>query len=167
MQTKRGATGSSALGVTRERTARWLSMALGAPELAGTLVNPKGYAKKTVARVAGGQVAGLVGSTVAGLLSRGGQVPDLPDFGRVGYVAVSASDIALIKTKLGWKMTPTDTVLARAPRSDLASAELDEGMRVSHLRLRFADGQLWEFDIPRSDKKTARSVLATLNSPTG
>jgi len=77
------------------------SAALGAPEVAGTLVNPKGYVKKTVARVAGGEVAGLVGSTATALLSRDRRVPDLPDFGRVGYLAVSANDIALIKTKTG------------------------------------------------------------------
>jgi hypothetical protein len=50
-------------------------------------------------------------------------------------------------------MTPTDTTLARAPRSQLSAAELDEGRMVSHLKLRFADGQLWEFDIPRSEKR--------------
>ena len=37
------------------------SKALGAPEIAGTLVNPKGLMKKSVARVAGREVAGLVG----------------------------------------------------------------------------------------------------------
>jgi hypothetical protein len=143
------------------------SVALGAPELAGTLVNPKGYTKKAVAREAGGEVAGFVGSSAATLLSRGPRVTDVPDFGRVGYLAVSAADVALIKTKFGWKMTPTDTTLARAPRSQLSAAELDEGRMVSHLKLRFADGQLWEFDIPRSDKKTARAVIAALNSSTG
>jgi hypothetical protein len=139
------------------------SAALGAPELAGTLVNPKGYTKKTVARVAGGEIAGLAGSSAAALLTRGRPVPDLPDFGRVGYVAVSVDDVALIKTKAGLKMRPTSTVLARAPRSDLASAELDEGRLISHLRLHFTDGQLWEFDIPRSDKRTARAVVGALN----
>jgi hypothetical protein len=69
-----------------------------------------------------------------------------------------------VKTKYGWKMKPTDEALARAPRSELASAELEEGKMVSHLRLRFANGQLWEFDIPRSDKKTARAVVAELES---
>jgi hypothetical protein len=59
-------------------------------------------------------------------------------------------------------MTPTDVALVRAPRSELASAELEEGRMVSHLRLRFADGRLWEFDVPRSDKKTARAVVAAL-----
>jgi hypothetical protein len=33
---------------------------------------------------------------------------------------------------------------------------------LSHLRLQFADGRLWEFDIPKSDKRTARAVVAAL-----
>jgi len=141
--------------------------ALGAPELAGTLVNPKGYAKKAVARVAGREVAGFVGSVAAGLAvgDRGKGVPDLPDFGRVGYVAVSETDVAVLKTKMGWKMTPTEEVLARAPRSELASVEFDEGKMVSHLTLQFANGRLWHFDVPRSDKKTAKAVVAALASP--
>jgi hypothetical protein len=143
------------------------SAALGAPELAGTLVNPNGYVRKTVARVTGGEVAGLVGSTATALLSRDRGVFDLPDFGRVGYLAVSAEDVALIKTKTGWKMTPTDTALTRAPRSQLSAAELDEGRLLSHLKLRFGDGQVWEFDIPRSDKKRAREVIAALSSSSG
>jgi hypothetical protein len=32
----------------------------------------------------------------------------------------------------------------------------------SHLRLRFADTRLWESDVPKSDKKTAREVVAAL-----
>ena len=140
------------------------SAALGAPEIAGTLVNPRGYMKKTVARTAGREVAGLVGSVAAGLATRdgGAGVSDLPDFGRVAYVAVSTTEVAVVKTKLGWKMTPTDVALVRAPRSELASAELEEGRMVSHLRLRFADGRLWEFDVPKSDRATAREVVAVL-----
>ena len=143
------------------------SAALGAPEIAGTLVNPKGYMKKTVARAAGREVAGLVGSVAAGLAARDrrADVSDLPDFGRVGYVAVSATEVAVVKTKLGWTMHPTDVALARAPRSALASAELEEGRMVSHLRLRFTNGRLWEFDVPKSDKRTARSVVAALGHP--
>jgi hypothetical protein len=141
-------------------------LALGAPQIAGTLVNPRGYMKKAVARAAGREVAGLVGSVAAGLATSDGGVraPDLPDFGRVGYVAVSATEIAVVKTKLGWKMTPIDVALARAPRSELASAQLEEGRMVSHLRLRFVDGRLWEFDVPKSDKKTARDVVAELEA---
>jgi len=138
------------------------SAALGAPEVAGTLVNPKGYAKKTIARTAGRELAGLVGSTAAALAARDKNVSDLPDFGRVGYLAVSAGEIALVKTKYGWKMTPTDEALARAPRSELASVDWDEGRLVSHLKLLFKDGQMWELDVPKSDKKTAQAVVSEL-----
>jgi hypothetical protein len=143
-----------------------VATALGAPEIAGTLVNPKGYAKKSVARVAGREVAGLVGSVAAGLAvgDAGQGAPGLPDFGRVGYVAVSETDVALLKTKTGWKMTPTEEVLARALRSELASVEFDEGKMVSHLKLNFANGQIWHFDVPRSDRKTAKMVVAALES---
>lgn len=143
------------------------SAALGAPEIAGTLVNPRGYMKKTVARTAGREVAGLAGSLAAAVATHDRTaVADLPDFGRVGYVAVSATEIAVVKTKAGLKMRPTDEALARAPRSELASASLDEGRMLSHLRLQFADGRLWEFDIPRSDKGTARAVVAALGGST-
>lgn len=145
------------------RTHSDASAALGAPEIAGTLVNPRGYMRKTVARTAGREVAGLVGSLAAGLAARDrGQAPELPDFGRVGYVAVSASEVALVKTRTGRRMHPTDVALARAPRSELEDVELDEGRMVSHLRLRFANGRLWEFDVPRSDRLTARAVVAAL-----
>jgi len=138
--------------------------ALGAREIAGTLVNPKGYAKKTVARVAGREAAGLVGSVAAGLAAGDPGAPDLPDFGRVGYVAVSEEDVALLKTKTGWKMTPTEEVIARASRSEITSVDWDEGKMVSHLTLRFSNGHLWQFDVPRSDRKTAKAVVAALQS---
>jgi hypothetical protein len=35
---------------------------------------------------------------------------------------------------------------------------------VSHLTLQFANGHVWHFDIPRSDKKTAQAVVAALES---
>jgi hypothetical protein len=35
---------------------------------------------------------------------------------------------------------------------------------VSHLTLQFANGDVWHFDIPRSDKKTAKAVVAALES---
>jgi hypothetical protein len=141
------------------------SAALGAPQLAGTLVNPRGYAKNTVARVAGAEVAGLAGTVAAGIATRGGgaATPDLPDFGRVGYVAVSATEVVVVRTKTGLlKMSPTDIALARAPRSELVSAELDEGKLLSHLVIRLADGKRWEFDVPKANKKTAKEVVATL-----
>jgi hypothetical protein len=103
----------------------------------------------------------MVAAGVA-MRDRDRKAPELPEFGRHGYVAVSEPDVVLLKTKFGWKMTPTDRVLARASRSDLASVEFDEGKVVSHLTLHFENGRKWEFDVARTERKTARAVVAAL-----
>lgn len=142
------------------------SAALGASEIAGTFVNPKGFTKKMTATAAGGQVGGAIGSLAGNVIagrSSGGGAPDLPSFGRVGYVAVSEDEVALVKTKTGaFKMKIGDEVLARAPRGEVASAELDEGKLLSHLTIAFTNGAAWQFDIPAQAKKSARSVVHAL-----
>ena len=115
---------------------------------AGTLVNPKGMTKKMTASVAGGAYAGA---------------PEVPNFGRVGYVGVNANELALVKTKSGaFKMKVTDEVLASAPRSDIAASELDQGKMLSHLKIEFTNGVTWEFDIPKMAKKTAQELVSEL-----
>lgn len=141
------------------------SRALGAPEIAGTFVNPKGMAKKMTAGVAGQVVGGAAGSLAvklkAGLPYDG--VPDVPYFGRVGYVAVTKEEVALVKTKSGlMKMKIGEEVLARAPRSEISAAELDKGVLLSHLKIVFANGVTWEFDVPKKDKKSAEGVVQAL-----
>jgi len=141
------------------------SAALGAPEIAGTLVNPKGLTKKMTARVAGRELGGIAGwaaaSRATGGLYEG--APDVPSFGRVGYIAVSEAEVALVKTKTGaFKMKVSDEVLARAPRTELASVEFEEGKLLSHLTIHFASGRSWEFDVPKMAKKTAKEVVAEL-----
>ena len=133
--------------------------------LAGTLVNPKGMTKKVTASVAGGQVAGVAGNLAANLATGGpyAGAPEVPNFGRVGYVGASADEIALVKTKSGaFKMKVTDEILASAPRSDVASVELDQGKLLSHLKIEFTNGVTWEFDIPKMAKKTAQELVTTL-----
>jgi hypothetical protein len=121
--------------------------------------------KKVTASVAGGQIAGVAG-TMAANLAGGGRysgAPDVPSFGRVGYVGVSADEIALVKTKSGaFKMKVTDEVLASAPRSDVAAVELDQGKLLSHLKIEFTNGVTWDFDIPKMAKKTATELVTTL-----
>jgi hypothetical protein len=146
------------------------SAALGAPELAGTLVNPKGFTKKVTASVAGGQLGGAVGTVAAAAIAGRGRtnVSDLPDYGRVGYVALSADEVALVKTKTGaLKMKISDEVLARAPRTEVASAELGEGKLLSHLSISFTNGATWQFDIPRQAKKTAQGLVRALGGTMG
>jgi hypothetical protein len=133
--------------------------------LAGTLVNPKGMTKKVTASVAGGEIAGVAGNLAAGLATGGAYAgaPEVPTFGRVGYLGASADAVALVKTKSGaFKMKVTDEVLASVPRSELASAELDQGTLLSKLKLEFSNGTVWEFDIPKMAKKTAQQLVTEL-----
>jgi hypothetical protein len=133
--------------------------------LAGTFVNPKGMTKKVTASVAGGEIAGVAGNLAANLATGGAYAgaPEVPNFGRVAYVAASADELALVKTKSGaFKMKVTDEVLASVPRSDIASVALDQGKLLSHLKIEFANGVVWEFDVPKMARKTAQELVTTL-----
>jgi hypothetical protein len=141
------------------------SRALGASELAGVFVNPKGLTKKMTTAVAGGVVGGVAGTLAAhaatGPLYQG--APDVPDFGRVGYVAVTDGEVALVKTDTGlMKMKISETVLVRAPRSEIAAAKLDKGLMLSHMQIEFRNGVVWDFDVPKVGKKGAEKVVRTL-----
>jgi hypothetical protein len=141
------------------------STALGAPEIAGTLVNPKGMTKKVTASVAGGVVGGVAGNMAASLATGPAYqgAPEVPDFGRVAYVAASADALALVKTKSGaFKMKVTDEALARVPRTEIAGSELDQGKLLSHLTITFTNGTVWEFDVPKAAKKTAQGLVTAL-----
>jgi hypothetical protein len=129
--------------------------ALGAPEVAGAMVNPKGGFKKMAA-------GGIVGINAMEKAKKRGP-GDLPNFGRVGYVCASADEIALVKTKSGaLKMKVTDEALVRAPRAEIARVELDGGMLVSKLRIAFNDGTTWEFDVPKAGKKQAKALVEAI-----
>jgi hypothetical protein len=130
-------------------------------------VNPKGFQKKATAVAAGRVVAGAVGAVAATMAARGAGMgtgaPEMPKFGRVAYLAVSETDLALVKTKFGWKMTPTEEALAVVPRTEIVSADLDEGKMISHLKIVFSNDVIWQLDVPRTDKKTAQAVVRALD----
>src|SRR6201995_5345219 len=73
------------------------SQALGAPEVAGALVSPKGLTKKMSMGTAGGQVGGLEGNLAASALASktAKKTPDMPSFGRSGYLAASETELVL------------------------------------------------------------------------
>jgi hypothetical protein len=142
------------------------SNTLGAQELAGTFVNPKGMTKKMTASVTGQVAGGMVGTFAANMATGGAYsgAPEVPNFGRVGYLAVTDSDLALVKTKTGaFKMKIGDEVLARVPRSEIASTALDEGKLLSHLKIEFSNGVAWEFDIPKQAKKSTQGLVRALD----
>ena len=131
------------------------SAALGAPEVAGAFVNPKGGFKKMMA-------GGIVGiNAIEAAKKRGAD--ELPSFGRVGYLAATESEVAVVKTKSGaFKMKLTEETVARAPRSDIASAEIDKGVMVSKLKITFTNGVAWEFDVPKAGKKNAVAFVEAI-----
>jgi hypothetical protein len=133
--------------------------ALGAPELAGAMVNPRGFGKKASV----GAIGGAVGAVAATAVASRSKASDVPAFGRVAYIAASEAEVALIKTKSGaLKMKVTDEVLARAPRKELQTVELKDGKLFSSLRLAFVNGTVWEFDVPKIGKKNAKQLVAVL-----
>jgi hypothetical protein len=74
-----------------------------------------------------------------------------------------ADDASLVKTKTGaFKMKISDEVLARVPRSEVASVELDQGVLLSHLKIEFTNGVVWQFDVPKQAKRTAQGVTRAL-----
>jgi hypothetical protein len=136
------------------------SAALGAPEIAGALVNPRGFGKKASVGAIGGVVGAVAATAVA---SRSSKASDVPAFGRVGYIAASETEVALIKTKSGaLKMKVTDQALVRAPRDELESVVLKDGKLFSHIRLQFTNGTVWEFDVPKTSKKNAKQLVSAL-----
>jgi hypothetical protein len=128
------------------------SRALGAPEIVGSFVNARGLARKLSAARAGAAAGGA-----------GAGAPAIPSFGRVGYLSVTRAEIAIVRTKAGaFRTTITDVMLARVPRSAIESVAFDAGVLLSHLTIAFDNAVVWEFDIPRLNKRTAELVVREL-----
>jgi RNase P/RNase MRP subunit p29 len=135
--------------------------ALGAPEIAGTMVNPRGFTKKMSVGAVGGVVGAVAATAVA---RRSSKASDVPAFGRVAYLAASETEVALIKTKSGaLKLKVTGEALVRAPRAEIETVALKDGKLIAHLRLQFANGTVWEFDVPKIGKKNAKQLVLALD----
>ncbi|MGA7670662.1 MAG: hypothetical protein WBW04_09590 [Nitrolancea sp.] len=133
------------------------SVALGSPQVAGIFVNPTGFGRRAIAAGVGGVVGGVIAARTAP------KQAGVPAFGRVGYLAATESDIALLKTKSGLiNMKVTDQVLARRGRSEIASIQIDGGALASKLTIHFTDDDEWLFDVPRVKARDARQFVETL-----
>ncbi|MDQ6804196.1 MAG: hypothetical protein M3065_04365 [Actinomycetota bacterium] len=99
------------------------------------MVNPHGFTKTK--KMSAGAIGGVVGAVAAtAVASRQVEASEVPAFGRVGHVAASEGEVALIKTKSGaLKMHVTDEALARVPCEELEGVEMHDGKLVSVLRL--------------------------------
>jgi hypothetical protein len=138
------------------------SEVLGAAQIAGVKVNPRGMAKRVGGDQAGG-AAGLVGQATAKVMYRDvdSTPAQTPDFGRNAFLAVTADDVAMIKLKSGMVTLKLDEVLARVPRADVVNAELGGGVAPG-LTIGFRNGESWKVEVTRPSKKLAEALGGAL-----
>lgn len=144
------------------------SAVIGSMQLAGSKVNPRGFGASVAATAHGGNlVSDLITGGIFSKKAKGQKaaaaVSTAPDFGRIGYLAVTADELALIKLDSGVVKTHLGEVLARVPRSEVASTEFaSSAMLASGLTITFANGDKWLLEAPRPCRKDAKAVLSEL-----
>lgn len=138
------------------------SALLGAAQVAGTSVKPIG-SSSTQAGMAGGAplVALIATKLLFGKKSKELKERQTPRFGRLGFLALSDQELALISLKLGTVKGKLVNVVAHVPRSQVASAELTGALLV-HLVVNFSDGTSWAFEVRPQDRRDARKVVGLL-----
>jgi hypothetical protein len=145
------------------------SAVLGSPQEAGTFLSPKGLMKKMATQSAGRMAGGLIGSAAGnvGMVRGDKEEAATPAFGQLGYLAVTADDVALVRAKRGaMKPKIVDEVVGRKPRNEVQSVDYDKGSLKGELKIHFADGSRWEFEIPKVHNKTTEAVIRAL-APAG
>jgi hypothetical protein len=133
------------------------SQIIGSPQLAGVTVLPRGASKRQ-ANATGGSLPARIA-----LGKTGETASDAPDFGRMAYLAVTDSELALVNVKSGRLTMKLNELIVRVPRTDVASAELGSGV-ICPLTITFADGQIWRLEVSRLNKKHAQAVVHTVGS---
>jgi hypothetical protein len=115
------------------------SQPLGAQQRAGAFVNPRGFAWQDLA-------SSFVGPAAKKFVSQ--NTSQTPRFGRAAFLAVTDREIALLTIRSGrLNGSRLGEVLARVPRSDVASARLSPGVLRTNLTIGFTDGATWDFEV--------------------
>jgi hypothetical protein len=137
------------------------SQALGAQELAGCFVSPKGLTKKVTGATAAGMVGGIAGRMAA---NKAFGADGAPNFGGIGYLAVTPTEFAIVKGKVGaFKPSVGTEVIARVPRDQINSVQLDAKLATAALKIGFIGGGEWEFEVPKIHRKNAELMVRALN----
>jgi len=158
---------------------------LGAPQLAGVVVSPIGLFRKIesgMTVISGGVVVpGSTGPAISDKLggtsaaeqreADAGASAETPDCGKWGFLAVTERDLALTSTQppelVGRRL---GELVERVPRSAITAAELEGGWRhptlylfsSAPLRILFADGTTWVFEVARFYRRHAKHVVHAL-----
>jgi hypothetical protein len=113
--------------------------------------------------VAAAEIGGGVGAAVGAGKGSPQPTPETPDFGAFAYVAVSATDLVLVKAKQGLTgLKMTDEVVGRVPRSDVVSIDLGPGTLASPLTITLSNGDQWALEVARANRGKAEQVVAEL-----
>jgi hypothetical protein len=134
---------------------------VGAPIIAGVTITPAGHGKAHVPGSVSGEVAPAVGGVDIGL-GPGDEPPPLVTVRawRLGYLAVTRDELALLLARPGLMRARAREVLRRRPRGDAVRAELGEGRLRATLDVTWADGSRWELLVDADDFEDAREVVA-------
>jgi hypothetical protein len=113
----------------------------------GRAMNQGGVAVGGIIGAAGGALAG-------GKASKKGAAgrAETPEFKGQALLALTDSEVALVRLKTGAISAKPSEVIARAPRDQVTSATLSSGL-VPKLSISFSDGSAWSMDVPRVVKK--------------
>jgi len=131
---------------------------LGAPQIAGVKVMARGAmmgrAMNQGGLAAGGLIGAAGGALASGKAMKAGiadreQTPELKG---QALLALTDSEVVLVKLKQGAISAKPSEILARAPRAQVTGATLASGL-VPKLSISFSDGSAWSLDVPRVVKK--------------
>jgi hypothetical protein len=129
------------------------SKVLGSPQLAGVKVVPLGRTAKAAGGIA-------IGGAVSAVMRAPGRGADMtPNCGRLAYLAVTDSELALVRIKIGGRMSE---VIKRVPRAQVRSAEYGKGIMAAPLTITFDDGSTWRLET--GIRKQAEEVVRALTA---
>jgi len=115
---------------------------LGTKQLAGAVVLSRGWAWQH-----GITQAGLAGEAIALAARKTAKqaTSQTPPMKKSAYLAVTDQEVALLAPR---RRTPggLGEVLARVPRTEVASAKLSPGVLRTNLTIGFTNGGTWEFE---------------------
>jgi len=153
---------------------------LGAQQLAGVRVNPWGAMRRQTAHTSSGATGVFVsgravvaaGDAIAETRERWAQLAAAtPQFGPVGFLALTANELALMTTTLKQPATTKlEAVVARVPRGDVVSAELGGGwphvayyiLSAAPLTVTFKDGSAWQMEVSRFLRRNGKAFVRAL-----
>lgn len=126
---------------------------LGKPQRAAVRVMKKGSTTKML-------TLGSLGIAMAEAAGRKA-TDDTPVFGRVGLLAVTDDEVAIVSMAGAITLKPKE-VVARVSRGEIAAMSVGGGVASTRVALLFRDNTAWVVEVPKNTTKQARSVAAEL-----